>query len=92
MAGRLVSTMLVRRSHVQHPCRAPHAGRKSRPRNKQPIGERENTAAKEIKSSASHIETTFPQIKPPLPRTKVPPTKLLKALFLSPVLLVIFNY
>lgn len=60
-------------------------------RNKLPLGMRKYSS-KGDKSSASHTETTSPQIKPPLPRTKVPSRELLKALFLSPALLVIFNY
>lgn len=58
---------------------------------KLPLGTRKYSSKRD-KSSASHTETTSPQIKPPLPRTKVPSRELLKALFLSPVLLVIFNY
>lgn len=62
-------------TETPRPRRALHTHRKSRRRNKQPIGKKKNTAGKGDKSSASHTQTTSPQIKPPLPRTKVPPTK-----------------
>lgn len=80
---------------AQEPHPAPTQGaatsRKSCWRNKLPLGTRKHSS-KGDKSSASHTETTSPQIKPPLPGTKVPSRELWKALFLSPVLLVIFNY